>query len=64
MREKCNCGQPLPLHLAELAPSDGSFKHVCSCEIRWKWDGSDFIEDGSEPNPFARYDEEQRRKLN
>jgi hypothetical protein len=54
MKTKCDCGEPLPMHLLELA--DDRFSHVCSCERVWKLvDGKPKCT-GTEINPFARYD--------
>ena len=53
----CLCGVELPMHLVEL--SAGGITHVCSCEVSWEWNGQEFIENGKQINPFARYDLEQ-----
>jgi len=50
--EKCRCGKQLPTHLAEVAGD--KLTHVCSCERSYKVVGGKFVENGREPNPFAR----------
>lgn len=56
--KKCVCGQHLPVHLAEI----GLQSHTCSCERAYRVEDGKFIEDGTRPNPFARYDAEQTLK--
>lgn len=56
--QKCPCGQPLPHHLAECGLTD----HVCSCERSFKVEGKTFVENGTEVNPFARYDAAHEKK--
>ncbi len=51
----CECGQPLPHHLADLGIPN--FEHVCSCERKYKVENKKFVLIGTEANPFARYDE-------
>jgi hypothetical protein len=53
---KCECGQPLPTHLADLV--DESFTHVCSCKKAYKVCSGLFIHIGEEDNPSAAFDEE------
>lgn len=54
----CPCGQPLPTHLADC----GLTSHVCRCERAFKVIEGKFVANGTEVNPFARYDAEQARK--
>jgi len=55
---KCSCGQQLPHHLAGF----GLTHHVCSCERFFKVEGKTFVENGTQVNPFARYDAEQAKR--
>lgn len=63
MREKCDCGNRLPLHLFEVAKKfpTKSFGHICLCERKWVWndDQTDIIQDGTSPNPHAQLASDQ-----
>lgn len=52
---KCECGEPLPVHLADLV--DENFTHVCSCKKAWKVTSGLFVYVGEEDNPIADLDE-------
>lgn len=58
----CACGQPLPIHLAEVADGDADFQHVCSCRRAYKLVDGEFVASGTARNPFAEYDEAQAKK--
>jgi len=49
----CECGEKLPMHLADIAPT---LEHVCSCERKYAVKDKKFILVGREENPFAAYD--------
>lgn len=49
----CQCGAPLPHHLAEFMNNDVRCSHVCSCGARYKIVDMRFVRDGSQHNPFA-----------
>lgn len=51
---QCACGAALPVHFIEIA--DDRFAHVCACERRYVVKEGVFVEDGTQVNPFARYD--------
>ena len=50
---KCKCGEPLPMHLFNIAKPKDHFSHVCTCERKWekKADGS-IVCVGTWHNPF------------
>lgn len=50
----CACGEPLPVHLAELVDDDERFEHVCSCESSYVVKDGKFVRNGEQVNPFAR----------
>jgi hypothetical protein len=55
----CECGSPLPVHFLEFA--DERFHHICQCERKYKVEDGAFVPDGFEVNPFARYDDAQKK---
>lgn len=54
----CVCGEALPIHLAEI----GLTAHSCSCERHYKVKDGKFIFDGTAKNPFAQWDQIQKKK--
>ncbi len=50
-KTRCTCGSPFPMHIAKMLTD-----HVCICERSYKVKDSEFIPNGTEMNPFARYD--------
>jgi hypothetical protein len=52
---ECECGQPLPVHLADLV--DENYTHVCSCRKAWKVTSGLFVCIGDQDNPVADFDE-------
>ena len=55
-KSKCACGARLPVHLVEIMNNDTRHAHVCSCERRYVVKDEKFVQDGTQVNPFARYD--------
>ena len=58
-KAKCECGSPLPVHFLEFA--DERFSYVCRCERKYKIENNAFVQDGFEVNPFARFDDAQKK---
>ena len=54
-KAKCECGRPLPHHLAELG---GNLSHVCSCNRAYDVVDKVFKLRGFEHNPFADRDKQ------
>lgn len=50
---RCECGAEMPWHLVEYMDS-----HHCSCDRRYVAKDGDFILDGVEVNPIAKFDRE------
>lgn len=58
MNKNCECGKPLPYHLAEL----GFTNHVCYCERAYKVEDGKFIENGTKLNPNRRLSEAEQER--
>lgn len=57
--QRCECGESLPTHLADLMSDDPTASHICVCEKKYQVKDGKFEIVGTEANPFACYDASQ-----